>query len=97
MRIIAVLDWELSTLGNPYADLGLCAAVYHQPTGKSLPGLGNFDKAFSGIPTEYKMRTMYEKAMGMKEEITEEMWAYTLTFALYKMASICQGVYKRGL
>jgi aminoglycoside phosphotransferase (APT) family kinase protein len=89
VRIIAVLDWELSTLGNPYADLGSFAAIYHQPTGQSMPGLGNFDKGFCGIPTEFKMRTMYENAMGLKEEITEEMWSYALTFCMFKMAAIC--------
>lgn len=97
VRIIAVLDWELSTLGNPYADLGTTAAIYHQPVGNRLPGLGNFDKGFSGIPTEHKMRLMYETKMGMKEEISEAMWSYALTFAMFKMAAICQGVYKRAI
>jgi len=54
-----------------------------------MPGVGNFDKGFSGIPTEFKMRNMYEQAMGLKEEISEDMWSYALTFSLYKLAAIC--------
>lgn len=51
MKIIAVLDWELSTLGNPFSDLSSLGTIYHYPP--SAMGLGNFDKGFSGIPTEF--------------------------------------------
>ena len=59
MRIIAVLDWGSSTIGNPYTDLASLGLIYHLPP--SLGGLGNFDKGMSGIPTEFKMRDSYLK------------------------------------
>jgi aminoglycoside phosphotransferase (APT) family kinase protein len=59
MKIIAVLDWELSTLGNPFSDLSSFGLIYHLPPTGFLPGLGHFDKGMSGIPTEMKVRDAY--------------------------------------
>lgn len=56
LRIVAVLDWELSTLGNPFADLASVGMLYHLPPKPKagLYGLGKYDKGFSGVPTEFK-------------------------------------------
>ena len=97
MRIIAVLDWELSTLGNPFSDLSSFGLIYHLPPTGYLPGLGNFDKGFSGIPTELKMRDTYLERMGNLGEISEEAWSFFLSYSLFKGAAIAQGVYKRSL
>jgi aminoglycoside phosphotransferase (APT) family kinase protein len=96
IRIIAVLDWELSTLGNPYADLASVGILYHLPPKNGLPGLGKYDKGFSGIPTEFKMRDEYAKNVG-SEDISEEAWAFFLAMSSFKMGGIAQGVYKRSL
>lgn len=98
MKIIAVLDWELSTLGNPYSDLASLGLIYHLPPGGTgLPGLGNFDKGFSGIPTEFKIRDIYLNAMGSSNDIDETAWSFFISFGLFKGAAISQGVYKRSL
>lgn len=97
MRIIAVLDWELSTLGNPFSDLASFGLIYHLPPTGYLPGLGNFDKGMSGIPTEFKMRDIYLERMQGLGDISEEAWSFFLTYGLFKGAAIAQGVYKRSL
>ena len=97
MRIIAVLDWELSTLGNPFSDLASFGLIYHLPPTGYLPGLGNFDKGMSGIPTELKMRDNYLEKMPLLGEISEEAWSFFLSYGLFKGSAIAQGVYKRSL
>ena len=88
MRIIAVLDWELSTLGNPFSDLASVGLIYHLPPTGYLPGLGNFDKGMSGIPTEIKLRDTYLERMDGLSEISEEAWSFFLTYGLFKGAAI---------
>lgn len=56
-RILAVLDWELTSLGNPLADVAYtCMAYYSFP---SLLGYGKMDFTFHGIPHEYTIRSTY--------------------------------------
>ncbi len=90
-RIVAVLDWELSTLGHPLADLAYNCLPYHMqiPTG-SLVGV---DFAATGIPSEHDYVAAYCRRTG--RSITH--WEFYLAFALFRLASITQGVYKRGL
>lgn len=97
LRVIAVLDWELSTLGNPMNDIASFCCIYHTPVKSLLDGLGNFDKDCSGFPTEFMVRDQYLAERKATYEINEEAWSFFLTFTLFKMASICQGVYKRSL
>jgi aminoglycoside phosphotransferase (APT) family kinase protein len=87
MRIIAVLDWELSTIGNPMSDLSSLGTMYHYPP--VAMGLGNFDKGFSGIPTEFALKDMYREAVGMRDELSEDAWCFFLAMQFFKMASIC--------
>ena len=96
-RVLAVLDWELSTLGNPFMDLGSCLMSYHMPPIGPHPGLGNFDKGASGIPTEFAQRDLYLKKSNITNDISEKDWSFLLSITYFKMASICQGVYKRSL
>lgn len=97
LRIIAVLDWELSTLGNPMNDIASFCIIYHTPVKSLLDGLGNFDKDCSGFPTEFMVRDQYLAERKANYEITEEAWSFFIAFTMFKMASICQGVYKRSL
>jgi aminoglycoside phosphotransferase (APT) family kinase protein len=91
-RIIAVLDWELSTLGHPLADIAYNCVPYHvqMPAG-SLIGV---DFAATGIPSEQEHVAAYCRRTG-RDGIAH--WEFYLAFSLFRLASITQGVYKRGL
>ncbi len=92
-KIVAVLDWELSTLGDGLADLGYLCQEYH---GKSYEddGLVNVDFAATGIPTEEEFVAQYCKHAG-RDKI--ENWHFYLIYNMFRSAAIIQGVYKRGL
>ncbi len=92
-RIVAVLDWELSTLGHPLADLGYLCMDYHSP-GYDGQGLGNADLAQLGIPDEAEMVRHYCDLTG-RDGI--ENWTFYVVYNLFRSAAIIQGVYKRGL
>lgn len=92
-RVIATLDWELSTIGHPYADLAYQCMQYHMPRHGSLKGLAGLDYQALGIPTEQQYRAQYCERMGFGE-IPD--WNYYLAFSLFRLAAIVQGVYKRG-
>ena len=92
-HIVAVLDWELSTLGDGLADLGYLCQEYH---GESYEdeGLANVDFAATGIPTEEEFVAEYCKHAG-REGI--DNWHFYLIYNMFRSAGIIQGVYKRGL
>ena len=92
-KIVAVLDWELSTLGDALADLGYLCQEYH---GESYEdeGLVNVDFETSGIPTEEEFVAEYCQHAG-RESI--ENWTFYLVYNMFRSAGIIQGVYKRGL
>lgn len=93
-RIVAVLDWELSTLGHPLADLGYLCMDYHSP-GYEGQGLGSLPSLTEhGIPTEAEMLERYCAETG-RDGI--ENWPFYLAYNLFRSAAIIQGVYKRGL
>lgn len=92
-QIIAVLDWELSTIGHPYADLAYQCMQYYMPSGKGLPGLAGKNLAELGIPTEQEYIEMYCQRMGF-DSIPQ--WNFYLAFSLFRLAAICQGVVKRA-
>jgi alkylation response protein AidB-like acyl-CoA dehydrogenase/aminoglycoside phosphotransferase (APT) family kinase protein len=83
-RVLAVLDWELSTIGHPYSDVGYVCMTYHLP-GQLLGGDGNFD----GIPNKEEVQTLYGTKIPKLN--------YYIAFSLFRLAAITQGVYKRGL
>ncbi|MDP6707340.1 MAG: phosphotransferase [Alphaproteobacteria bacterium] len=92
-RIVAVLDWELSTLGHPLADLSYACMGYHADLGHIESFIG-IDFEATGIPTEAAFVARYCAATG-REEI--ENWSFYVAFSLFRIAAIVQGVYKRGL
>jgi aminoglycoside phosphotransferase (APT) family kinase protein len=92
-RVLAVLDWELSTLGHPLADLAYNCMAYHLP-GIDRPELSQLASKESGIPTEAEYVAEYCRHTGQKEIPDFEFY---LAFSLFRYASIVQGVVKRGL
>jgi aminoglycoside phosphotransferase (APT) family kinase protein len=92
-RMIAVLDWELSTIGHPLADLAYNCMGYHVMNPRQ-GGLVGLDHAATGIPTERDYVAKYCARVG-RDEIKN--WSFYLSFSVFRLASIAQGVYKRGL
>jgi aminoglycoside phosphotransferase (APT) family kinase protein len=92
-RVVAVLDWELSTLGDGLADLGYLCQDYHADAYFS-EGLSSVDLEPLGIPSEAEFVAEYCKHAG-REEI--ENWLFYVIYNMFRSAGIIQGVYKRGL
>jgi aminoglycoside phosphotransferase (APT) family kinase protein len=92
-KIVAVLDWELSTLGDGLADLGYICQDYHGDAYDD-EGLAGADHAALGIPTEDEFIAEYCKHAG-RAGITN--WPFYLIYNMFRSAGIIQGVYKRGL
>lgn len=94
-RVMAVLDWELSTLGHPLADLAYNCMVYHIPAkGGVRVGYSGLDTEALGIPTEANYVAAYCRRTGRREIPN---WEFFLAFSMFRLAGIAQGVYKRGL
>jgi aminoglycoside phosphotransferase (APT) family kinase protein len=94
-RIIAVLDWELSTLGHPLADLSYQCMAWALPrVDQGLSGLGGVDRAALGIPTDEEYVARYCERTG-RERI--DHWNFYLVFCFFRLAAILQGVKKRAM
>ena len=91
-EVIALLDWELSTIGHPYADLAYQCMQYYLPRGQGMPGLSDCNLAELGIPSEAEYVDMYCQKMGFGKI---ENWPFYLAFSLFRLAAICQGIEKR--
>jgi aminoglycoside phosphotransferase (APT) family kinase protein len=93
--VLGILDWELSTLGHPVADLAYNCMGYHLPPfGGSRVGYDPDKLERLGIPTEADYIAAYCRRTG-RQEISN--WEFFLAFSLFRLAAIVQGVYKRGL
>jgi len=93
LRALAIIDWELSTLGHPVSDLAYACMGYHL----NLPGRGGLagvDVGALGIPTEAEMVDAYCRKTG-RTKIAD--WPYFMAFGVFRLAAIAQGVYKRSL
>jgi aminoglycoside phosphotransferase (APT) family kinase protein len=93
-KVVAVLDWELSTLGHPYADIAYQCMQWRLPNGTGFKGLGGVDRAALGIPTEEEYVAAYCRRRGIGGIGN---WTFYLAFSFFRLAAICQGVYKRAL
>ena len=91
-RIAAVLDWELSTLGHPLADLGQFLAVQELPSDYLLPGLAGLDRRALGIPTAQEQAQRYFGAMG---RAPVDLRFYQ-AFALFRQAAMSAGLRRRA-
>lgn len=94
-RIRAVLDWELSTLGNPLADLAQHIMAW-RVTADGFRGLSDSDIASLGIPSERDYLLAYWRRSG-RAPVDAATWRFALAFAMFRNAGIRQGVYKRAL
>lgn len=93
-RVLAVLDWELSTLGHPWADLAYQCMQLRLPTDAAIPGLGSLDRKALGIPSEEEYVARYCELTGI-DEIPN--WNFYIVFSFFRLVAILQGVYKRAL
>jgi len=95
-RVIAVLDWELSTLGHPYADLAYQCMGMRLPSGNgpgASSGLLGIDSDALGIPSEKDYIASYCQRMGIDKL---DNWNFYLAFSFFRLAAIAQGVAKRA-
>jgi len=92
-KVVAVLDWELSTLGDGLADLGYMCQEYHGDS-ESPDGLAGADLELLGIMTESDMVNTYCSHLGLDGI---DNWEFYLIYNMFRSAGIIQGVYKRGL
>jgi aminoglycoside phosphotransferase (APT) family kinase protein len=93
-EILAVLDWELSTVGHPYADLAYQCMQMRMGQGSGvMDGLAGIDRASLGIPTEEEYVAIYCKRMGIDKI---DNWTFYLAFSFFRLAAIAQGVAKRA-
>jgi len=90
----ALLDWELSTLGHPYADLAYQCMQWRMDGDCVIPGLGDIERNSLGIPSEADYVALYCQRRGL-ESIPD--WNFYLVFGFFRFAAILQGVLKRAL
>lgn len=93
-RIIAVLDWELSTLGNPIADLAYQVMAWQLPQGGGINGMAGVDRTPLGIPSDEDYIKRYCERTGRGDI---EHWNFYVVFCFFRLAAILQGVKKRAL
>ena len=92
-RVLAVLDWELSTLGHPLADFSYHCMSWHIPPGQ-FRGIGGLDLAALGIPAEAEYIRRYCARTG-RDRI--DHWDFYLAYNCFRLAGILQGIVKRAL
>ena len=90
---MAVLDWELATLGHPLADLGYNAMPYHL-TRDNLGGILGQDLRAVGIPTEEEYLAAYCRRTG-RTGIPD--WSFYVAFSMFRLSAIAQGIMGRVL
>jgi len=94
-RAIAVLDWELSTLGHPLADFSYHCMAWHIPHAMSR-GVGGLDLKSLGIPTESEYIQRYCDRTGLTTpEALAPDWNFYLAYNMFRIAAILQGIAKR--
>ena len=90
----AVLDWELSTIGHPFADLAAVIMQWQLPAGPDGRGMAGLDRAALGLPSDEKFIADYCERRGLNGI---DNFGFYLGFCFFRMAGIIQGVLKRGL
>ncbi len=94
-RILAVVDWELSTLGHPLADFAYHVMVWRVPGGENR-GLGGVDVAALGIPSETQYLESYCRRTG-RAGVAPDVWEFCMAYNLFRIACIRQGILRRVL
>ena len=90
----AILDWELSTIGHPYADLAQVIMQWRMPPGDEGRGLAGVDRTALGLPSDLEFVEAYCTRRGLGQI---DHFGYFLSFSFFRMAAIVQGVLKRAL
>jgi aminoglycoside phosphotransferase (APT) family kinase protein len=93
-RVLAVLDWELSTLGHPFADIAYQCMQWRLPHQSGFRGLGGIGRSTLGLPSEEAYVAAYCRRRGLAGI---DNWTFFLAFSFFRLAAICQGVYRRAL
>ena len=93
-KCLAVLDWELSTIGHPFADLGSVIMQWQMPQGQEGRGLAGVDRAAIGLPSDEEFVARYCERRGLDGI---DNFGFYKSFCFFRMAAIIQGVYKRAL
>ena len=95
-RVLAVLDWELSTLGHPFADFSYHCMSWHIPPGL-FRGIGGLDLAALGIPSEDEYIELYCQRTGLATPAQLRAdWNFYLAYNMFRLAAILQGIAKRA-
>jgi aminoglycoside phosphotransferase (APT) family kinase protein len=94
-RVLAVLDWELSTLGHPMADLSYHCMAWHLSS-REFRGLRGCDLATMGIPDEAAYVARYCERTGMKPWSGKD-WGFCMAYNMFRAAAIFQGVMARAV
>jgi aminoglycoside phosphotransferase (APT) family kinase protein len=92
-RILAILDWELSTLGHPLADFSYHCMSWHIPPG-TFRGIAGVDLAALGIPSEREYVDAYCRRTG---RASIPNWDFYIAYNMFRLAGILQGIMKRAL
>ncbi len=92
--ILGVLDWELSTIGHPIADLAYQCMQWRLPYSGGFRGLGGVNRAAIGLPQEQQ----YVRNYCVRRKISSiDHWHFYLAFSFFRLTAILQGVYKRSI
>jgi aminoglycoside phosphotransferase (APT) family kinase protein len=92
-KIIAVLDWELSTLGHPFADLAYQCMQWRLPNDSGFRGLA----ASTGRQSDCRPNAIMSTPIAAAGASPIDNWTFYLAFSFFRLAAILQGVYKRAL
>lgn len=95
-RVLAILDWELSTIGNPLADFSYHCMSWHIAPGE-FRGIAGLDHAALGIPTEAQYIDMYCRHTGRDPAKVLEHWNFYIAYNMFRLAGILQGIMKRAV
>lgn len=90
---VALLDWELSTTGHPYADLASVLMQWRMPADKTGRGLDGIDRLAHGLPSDEEFVALYAACRGQRVQNLD----FYIAFCFFRMAAILQGVYRRAI
>ena len=93
-KVVALLDWELSTLGHPLADLAYQCMQWRLPHDAGMRGLGGLDRKALGLPSEQEYVAQYCQTRGINPP---HNWEFYLAFSFFRLAAILEGVVRRGV
>jgi|SRR5689334_5512039 len=93
-RILAVLDWELSTLGHPLADFAYHCMSWRIPGG-TFRGMLGLDLPALGLPSESEYVAEYRRRVG-RRSVEPAEWEFYIAYNMFRAAGIAQGIMGRA-